>query len=149
MRRDDRQAGLLEWLAPRIEPQSGVPIYMQLQEALCRAISAGQLRPGDALPTVRALAAGLRLAPNTVSRAYAALQREGLTENRAGAGTVVAAGAWEGRLEQQGALRELRELLAHLLSAGITPTEVRQAVEAVLAGLEDTGEKEEQGHTGN
>ena len=87
----DRQARLLEGLAPQLQPQSGTPIYSQLQQALRRAIVTGQLRPGDALPTVRALAAALRLAPNTVSRTYAALQREGLTENRAGAGGSVGA----------------------------------------------------------
>lgn len=145
----DRQARLLEGLASQLQPQGGAPIYIQLQEALRRAIVTGQLRPGDALPTVRALAAALRLAPNTVSRTYAALQREGLTENRAGAGTMVAAGAWEGQLEQQGALRELRELLGHLRAAGLTPAQLRETVEDVLGDGQAAGRLGDPDHAGN
>jgi len=85
----------------------------------------GQLQPGDAL------------------------QREGLTENRAGAGTVVAAGAWEGRLDHREALHELRGLLGHLLGAGLTPTEVRETVEDVLGGVQTTGEKGNRDPVGN
>jgi len=137
MRQDNgRHRALLDGWASRLEPGSNVPLFLQLQEALRHSISAGQLRPGDPLPTVRALAAGLGLAPNTVSRAYAALQREGLTQNRAGAGTVVAAGAWEGRLEHHAALGELRGLLAHLRAAGVTAAELRETLEGVLAGPE-------------
>lgn len=86
---DNGQQGILEWLALQIEPHSGVPIYLQLTQGFTRAIQRGTLRTGDVLPTVRQLAATLRLAPNTVMRAYAELQRLGLTESRAGAGTTV------------------------------------------------------------
>ena len=130
---EKRQEALLAELAGSLEAQGNAPLYAQLQEALRRAVSEGRLRPGDPLPTVRALAAALRLAPNTVSRAYAALGREGLTENRAGAGTVIAAGAWTGRLEHQAALRALRARFGELLTAGVMPEQLREALEGVLA----------------
>lgn len=128
----DRQAALLTELSGGLDTQGDAPLYAQLREALRRAVAEGRLRPGDPLPTVRALAAALGLAPNTVSRAYTALGREGLTENRAGAGTVVAAGAWTGRLDHQAALRELRARLGELLAAGVAPEQLREVLEEAL-----------------
>lgn len=55
----------------------------------------GTLGPGERLPTVRALAGELTVAPNTVVKAYNELQREGLIESRAGVGTVVVGEAKE------------------------------------------------------
>lgn len=78
-----------------VDPRSGVPIYVQLVEGVRRALEVGTLRPGDRLPTVRALAGELTVAPNTVVKAYNELQREGLIESRAGVGTVVVGEAGE------------------------------------------------------
>lgn len=73
-----------------VEPRSGVPIYAQLVGGLRHAIETGTLRAGERLPTVRALAVELTVAPNTVVKAYAELQRDGWIESRPGSGTVVA-----------------------------------------------------------
>ena len=81
------------WL--NVDPRSGVPIYVQLAEGVRRALEVGTLRPGERLPTVRALAGDLTVAPNTVVKAYGELQREGLVESRAGVGTVVVGEAGE------------------------------------------------------
>ena len=78
-----------------VDPRSGVPIYVQLVEGVRRALEVGTLRPGERLPTVRALAGELTVAPNTVVKAYSELQREGLIESRAGVGTVVVGEAGE------------------------------------------------------
>ena len=78
-----------------VDPRSGVPIYVQLAEGVRRALEVGTLRPGERLPTVRALAGDLTVAPNTVVKAYGELQREGLIESRAGVGTVVVGEAGE------------------------------------------------------
>ncbi|MFC3831874.1 MULTISPECIES: GntR family transcriptional regulator [Deinococcus] len=135
MRQDDaRQQGLLLWLSTTIDPHSGLPVSLQLQSALERAIERGTLRPGDALPTIRTLAAHLRLAPNTVSKAYAALQRNGYTENRAGAGTTVISLPQTATPGQAGALGELRTLLLELLRAGVSPADLHATLEEVLHG---------------
>ncbi len=68
---------------------------MQLVEGVRRALEVGTLGPGERLPTVRALAGELTVAPNTVVKAYNELQREGLVESRAGVGTVVVGEAGE------------------------------------------------------
>ena len=54
----------------RIEPDSHVPVYLQIVDLLSSSIAAGVYRPSEALPSLRALAADLRVNPNTVQRAY-------------------------------------------------------------------------------
>lgn len=76
----------------RVDVSSGVPIYVQLVDQVRHAVEVGSLEPGDRLPTVRALAKELTVAPNTIVKAYNELQRAGLIESRPGVGTVVAEG---------------------------------------------------------
>jgi GntR family transcriptional regulator len=75
-----------------VDPRGKVPIYVQLVEGVRHAIEVGTLREGERLPTVRALAEELTVAPNTVVKAYNELQREGWIQSRPGAGTTVAQG---------------------------------------------------------
>src|SRR6476659_7132698 len=71
-----------------IRDGSGPP-YLQLVERLRTLIERGSLLPGDRLPTVRTLAEQLDLAPNTVARAYRALEDDGWIVGRGRAGTFV------------------------------------------------------------
>lgn len=73
-----------------VDGKSGVPIYVQLVGQVRRLVEVGALSAGDRLPTVRALAEELSIAPNTIVKAYNELQRDGLIESRPGIGTVVA-----------------------------------------------------------
>lgn len=84
-----------------VDPQSGVPIYVQLVGGVRHALAVGTLRPGERLPTVRTLAKELAVAPNTVVKAYNELQRAGLIESRPGVGTVVVGDLEEVAREQQ------------------------------------------------
>ena len=68
------------------------PIYVQIMDEIRRGLVLGTLGPGDPLPSVRELAAELRLNPNTVAQAYRELEREGVACVRRGRGTYVAAG---------------------------------------------------------
>src|SRR5436309_14480628 len=68
---------------------SGVPIYLQIVAQVKYLVSAGRLRPGDELPTIRALAERLVINPNTVARAYRELETAGIVAARRSAGTVV------------------------------------------------------------
>ena len=109
-----------------VDPRSGVPIYVQLVEGLRHALTVGTLRPGERLPTVRALAEELAVAPNTVVKAYNELQRAGLIESRPGVGTVVAGDFEEVVREQQvEALYErLGMLVRDAVGLGITEDEL-------------------------
>jgi GntR family transcriptional regulator len=69
---------------------TGVPIYVQLREQILEAIGDGTLKPGARLPTMREVAVALKIDLNTVQRAYAALEREGVLTTLRGRGTFVA-----------------------------------------------------------
>jgi GntR family transcriptional regulator len=69
---------------------NGIPIYVQLRDQLSALIGRGALAPGERLPTMREVAVALRIDLNTVQRAYAELEREGILTLVRGRGTFVA-----------------------------------------------------------
>ena len=75
----------------RIHSGSGVPIYLQIETQVKQAVAAGALSRDEAMPSIRQLAAELRVNPNTVARAYTNLEREGTIRTVPGGGTYVAA----------------------------------------------------------
>ena len=68
---------------------SGVPIYVQLREQILALIGRGVLKPGTQVPTMRQVAVALKIDLNTVQRAYAELEREGVLSKQRGVGTFV------------------------------------------------------------
>ena len=72
-----------------IDTTDGDPPYEQIRTQIARQVADGELPPGAKLPTVRALAATLGIAPNTVARAYRELERAGVVTTRGRGGTVV------------------------------------------------------------
>ena len=72
-----------------VDDASPVPVYAQLCEQVLAAISRGELRRGEQLPSVRDVAAVLGVNPNTVNRAWAELESDGVVEVRRGRGTFV------------------------------------------------------------
>lgn len=112
-----------------IDPTATTPPYAQVREQLAARIRDGSLPVGARLPTVRALAADLDLAPNTVARAYRELETAGLIETQGRRGTFVAA--------PSDALRRACEAAqtyaATVGTLGVTPEEALQLVAAALA----------------
>lgn len=84
------------------------------------------------MPTVRALAEELRIAPNTIVKAYGELQRMGIVESRPGVGTVVAGGVEEVSRERkvEALYGRLRELVRDAASLGVTQDELWEKVDA-------------------
>jgi GntR family transcriptional regulator len=68
---------------------NGVPIYVQLREQVLALIGRGVLKPGTQLPTMRQVAVALKIDLNTVQRAYAELERDGVLSKQRGVGTFV------------------------------------------------------------
>lgn len=60
-----------------VDKLSDAPLYLQLRDAIIAGIASGELRPGDALPSVRSLAEDLGINLHTVNKAYATLRDEG------------------------------------------------------------------------
>jgi GntR family transcriptional regulator len=73
----------------RLDLQSRVPIYTQIVEQVESLVAAGILAPGDQLPTVREVAADLRINFNTVARAYRLLHEARVISTQQGRGTYV------------------------------------------------------------
>lgn len=69
---------------------NGIPIYVQLRDQILAAIGRGELAPGAQLPTMRQVAVALGIDLNTVQRAYAELEREGVLTTVRGRGSFVA-----------------------------------------------------------
>ena len=95
-------------------------------------MAVGTLGPGERLPTVRALAGELAVAPNTVVKAYNELQRAGLIESRPGVGTVVVGDLEEVAREQQieDLYRRLGVLVRDAVGLGITEDELWERLDA-------------------
>jgi len=68
---------------------SGIPIYLQITDQIQRRLLSGDLKPGDQLPTVRALAQDLRVNFNTVARAYRLLDEARIISTQQGRGTYI------------------------------------------------------------
>jgi GntR family transcriptional regulator len=69
---------------------NGIPIYVQLRDQILAAIGRGTVARGAQLPTMRQVAVALRIDLNTVQRAYAELEREGILTTTRGRGSFVA-----------------------------------------------------------
>jgi GntR family transcriptional regulator len=72
-----------------IDFRSGIPIYLQVVERMKERLAAGLLKPGDQLPTVRALATDLRVNFNTIARAYRIMDEAGIISTQQGRGTYI------------------------------------------------------------
>jgi len=120
----------------RLDPRSPTPLYAQIAARLRIAIAANELRPGESLPSVRQLAAQLRINPATVVQAYRELEADGLVATRQGAGTFVLDVTTERRAsERRGEARRLvRDLLADARRLGIPIEDLRAAVDQELNG---------------
>ena len=68
---------------------NGIPIYVQLREQILALIGRGVLKPGSQVPTMRQVAVALKIDLNTVQRAYAELERDGVLSKQRGVGTFV------------------------------------------------------------
>jgi GntR family transcriptional regulator len=80
----------------QIDFRSSQPIYVQIIEQIQQMIASGGLKQGDQLPTVRQLAADLRVNFNTIARAYRLLDEAGLISTQQGRGTYI----WESPSEE-------------------------------------------------
>ena len=73
----------------KLDPRSGIPFYRQVIDQIRYGIATGNLKVGEQLPTVRALAVQLKVNLNTVSKAYRELEIQSILETQQGTGTFV------------------------------------------------------------
>jgi GntR family transcriptional regulator len=121
----------------RIDPASPSSPAEQLVAQIAASIDGGELVPGERLPTIRSLAADLGLAPGTVAKAYAELERAGWLHGQGRRGTVVA--------ERRPSADEVRvaqaaEALADVIAASrLGVVDAHRALDLALARLQRDG----------
>ena len=119
-----------------INLESSVPVYLQIVDRIKYLVTLGQLQPGEQLPTIRQLAADLRINFNTVARAYTELDRAGVISTEQGRGTFVARrpdDAHLTRVRQERLDLIFSQAFADVLALGYQREEIEQAIERQMA----------------
>ena len=113
---------------------SMVPIYEQLMDQIKAAVINGEIRGGDALPSVRAFAAELRISALTVKKAYDRLEEEGFVVTVHGKGSYIAETdpALAAETRKMEAEKQLDEAISKALSSGMSKEEVRQLFDILM-----------------
>ena len=116
---------------------TGIPIYRQITDHIRMAVATGALSPGEAMPSVRALAEQLVINPNTVVKAYTELVRIGVLESQQGLGYFVAHKRQVySRAERLRRLRQALDAFVHeAIFLDFTTDEICSAVEEKLNEL--------------
>lgn len=109
----------------KIDPNSAVPPFEQLREAVIARIASGDLAPGSKLPPVRSLATELGLAANTVARSYKELEAAGFVQTQGRNGTIVAPSLDDADRHRR-ALELTREYLAAMKAIGVSKGELNE-----------------------
>jgi len=113
----------------RLTFEPGTSIYEQVVYAAKRAVVSGQMRPGDAFPSVRALSRELKINPNTAHKIIMQLVDEGVLEVRPGIGTVIAEPTAATAFERGNLLKkELEQLVVEAKQLGLSLDEVEAAL---------------------
>ncbi len=109
-----------------IDVMGRTPIYEQICQSICREISLGTYKEGDRIPAARALAKDLGLNPNTVAKAYAILERDGIIYSVAGRGCFVA--KHKDDVDERQTM-EFRELTKRLLASGLDADRLKAIID--------------------
>ena len=118
----------------QIDPSNSVPIYRQIMEQIIYRIAAGELLPGDQLPSIRRLSTSLRINPNTVIKSYRELELRGFAESKHGRGFFVAeSGVHDAEADWSRRAREnLIQSVKKALAVGYSSEKVLTIVRGVI-----------------
>ena len=121
--------------------RSGIPIYIQIMDQIKHLIATGNLNPGDQLPTVRQLAADLRVNFNTVARSYRLLDEAGIISTQHGRGTYILEEPEHDteKLRREALEGLTRYYLAEAHKLGFLPQEVNQTYQQFIRIWEQEG----------
>lgn len=115
----------------RFDFQSEVPLYMQIRNQVVLSISQGELKPGDKLPTIRALSDESGINMMTISKAYQLLKTEGYVKTDRRSGTVVTEKSDAAEPTEQ-MTHQLRLVLAELRLHGLPDSKILTLCEQLL-----------------
>ena len=123
-----------------IDIESSQPAFEQLIDQIKAAVTAGVLKPGKALPSIRQLAVDLELNSKTVAKAYKLLERDAVIETKGYRGTFIHPDAKANcKFDlQEWTSRKLAETIHELREAGVTDSEIRNAFSGAINRLPPT-----------
>ena len=122
-----------------IEPDSAVPIYLQLAQQIIEGVAKGTLKPGDSLPSVRSFAADLGMNMHTVNKAYHFLeekefiqivQKKGVVIHEKGVRKATAT-------DRQRLMKEMRPILAEALCLQLSQEDIELLVKEIILDLKE------------
>ena len=103
------------------------PLYLQVIEQVMRRVAVGDLLPGTDLPSIRELAADLKVSVITIKRAYLELERDGIIVTRQGKGSVVAdRPGLQSSLQEQELKEHINQAVSLALLLGMSKTELQR-----------------------
>ena len=120
-----------------IDYKSRQPIYEQLVDRIKQLILSGIYQRDDQLPTVRQLAQELAINPNTIQKAYAELERQGITYSLKGRGSFVGSSLQElSDVKKEQLMKEFADTVAALMKLGVTQEELTKRVQEIYRAEE-------------
>jgi len=117
----------------RLNPSSGVPVYLQIIEQVKHAIATGAVNAGEQLPSVRQMAEDLLINPNTVARAYRDLEQEGIIELKHGSGAFISDSIAPPSKSMHKAQAVVKSAIDQLASFDLAEEEIRRLIENELS----------------
>ena len=123
-----------------LDVRSGLPIYTQIVNQIQSQLANGVLKPGDQLPTVRALAQELRVNFNTVARAYRILDEEHIISTQQGRGTYITEKPppeVSERLRQESLETLAKRFISEAFRLGFSEREVSQTIRDNLKSMKE------------
>ena len=114
-----------------IDPNAG-PVYQQIVDQIEAARARGEIRPGDRLPAVRALAEQIAVNPNTVAHAYRLLRQAGVLAGQAGQGTLVASQARSGNIPHQRLRERVIPAVREALADGLPVSQIEALLREII-----------------
>ncbi|MGV8125546.1 MAG: GntR family transcriptional regulator [Candidatus Xenobiia bacterium LiM19] len=125
----------------KIDPSSGLPIYLQLIDQIKYHISVGTLKAEDQLPSVRKLSTELRINPNTIAKAFNIMETDGIVYTKRGEGTFISTQAElssnKDRLEVLTGLVD--QVIETALTLKVPMEELQKLVESRYSEKQDAG----------
>ncbi len=126
------------WIAiSLVDPR---PLYLQVIEQVKRRVAVGDLQPGTELPSIRELAAGLKISVITIKRAYLELERDGVITTRQGKGSVVAVRpGLQSSIQEAELCEHLKQAVSLGLLLGKSKTEMQRRIAEVYEQSQRVG----------
>jgi len=117
------------------------PLYQQVKDQIRHRVAVGELKAGDEIPSIRQLAADIRVSVITIKRAYLELELEGVIQTRQGRGSFISDNA------QLGDTMKEQELDGHLRAAVQTASLLHLTEDELIERLRDLRRKDPQGRS--